>query len=72
MNAQLFDFVVRAIIFTFGTYIVTIILVSWTTFWPPGIQYLLMFICPYFTQRSLLQVKDYSLNNSFKLLVFSV
>ncbi len=57
MNAQLFDSNVRAIVFTFVIYFVSTNIFSWSVLWPPGIQYLLMFFCPYIAGHSLFQVK---------------
>lgn len=70
MNAQLFDKNVRAIIFTFVLYFVANNIFSWAILWPPGIQYLLMFICPFVAGRSLFQVRkilvqEYFLFNYF-------
>ncbi|CAF4589424.1 unnamed protein product [Rotaria sp. Silwood1] len=55
MNAQLFNSNVRAIIFTIVFYYVVYNISSFTIFWPPGIQYVLMFFCPYIGGHSLFQ-----------------
>ncbi|CAF1375172.1 unnamed protein product, partial [Rotaria sordida] len=55
MNAQLFDTNVRAVIFTFVFYYVIYYISSFTNSWPPGIQYILMFFCPYIAGHSLFQ-----------------
>ncbi len=65
MNAQLFDSNVRAIIFTFVVYFVSSSIFSYTISWPPGIQYLLMFFCPFIAGRSLFQVNTYLENISY-------
>lgn len=57
MNAQIFDSNVRAIIFTFVLYIASINVFSSALSWPTGIQYLLMFFCPFISGRSLFQVR---------------
>jgi hypothetical protein len=59
MIAQLFDSNVRAIIFTFIVYFIANYIFSYTTLWPLGIQYLLMFFCPYISAQSLFQVRIY-------------
>lgn len=56
MNAQLFDTNVRAIIFTFVIYFLATNIIPFIITWPPGVQYLLMFICPYFGGHSIFQV----------------
>ncbi|CAF2516694.1 unnamed protein product [Rotaria sp. Silwood2] len=55
MNAQLFDTNVRAVIFTFVFYYIVFSISSFTVSWPPGIQYVLMFFCPYIAGHSIFQ-----------------
>ena len=58
MNAQLFDSQVRAVI-AFGiTYYGAESLFNLAVLWPTGIQYLLIFLCPFIAGRSISQVQS--------------
>ena len=56
MSAQIFDASIRAIIATFVIYGLSLGIHSWALGWPAGIQYILFFISPFISARTLFQV----------------
>jgi hypothetical protein len=72
MNAQLFNVNVRAIVGTFAIYFLSTFVYTWIISWPIGLQYLLMFFCPYIAGRSLFQVKKFCLTIFTMLYFFSI
>ncbi|CAF3562792.1 unnamed protein product [Adineta steineri] len=55
MNAQMFNTNVRAIVFTFIIYFISNNIYALAMSWPSGLQYILIFFCPYVGGRSLFQ-----------------
>ncbi|UJR37764.1 hypothetical protein I4U23_030457 [Adineta vaga] len=55
MNAQIFNTNIKAVVFTLAICFISNYVYTWILAWPVGIQYILIFICPYFGVRSLFQ-----------------
>lgn len=57
LNAQIFDRKLRAMIYSCSFYFLSMIIWSYMTTWPVGVQYLFIFLSPYIAGRSIFQVE---------------